>query len=96
MKVRLGRVFIAESDYLCTGKDERAVLIATIKARGQKNKTGITVDVSSTELEALINECDYYVSHNSPEGDPQTKEYINLRNQLKSLKKIQETNSLKA
>ena len=87
MKVRLGRVFLTESDYLCTGTDERAVLMATIKLRGVKNKTGMTVEVSKTELDALIAECEHYVYHNSPEGDPQTKEFVSLRNQLKSLMK---------
>ena len=85
MKVRLGRVFLMESDFLCTGEDERAVLMATIKLRGVKNKTGMTVEVSEDELDALIEECDWYVFHNSPEGDPQTKEFVSLRNQLKSL-----------
>ena len=92
MKVRLGKAFLQEVEIRSGGiQDERSEVLTAVLLKGSPTKTGITVEVAEHELKHLIDECEWYVYNNSPEdsGDDR-KNFNNLRNQLKSLKKVQE------
>jgi len=94
VKVRLGKCFLGELDNGSMGtQDERTEIIKAVLLKGRKTKTGISVEVSKDELEALIDECEWHSFMWSPEPQQSSDErrtYHNLLNQLKSLKKIQE------
>lgn len=92
MKIRLGKAFLQEVQIRSGGiQDERSEVLTALLLKGSPTKTGITVEVTEHELNHLIDECEWYVYNNSPEdsGDDR-KNFNNLRNQLKSLKKVQE------
>lgn len=92
MKIRLGKTFLEEVKIRSGGiQDERTEVLTTVLLKGLRTKTGVTVEVTEHELNHLIDECEWYVYNNSPEdsGDDR-KNFNNLRNQLKSLKKVQE------
>lgn len=100
MKVRLGKSFLGELEHGSMGaQDERTEVIKAVLLKGVPTKTGISVDVNQDELAALIDECDWHSFMWSPEpqqSSDERKMYHNLLNQLKSLKKVQDTNSVKA
>ncbi len=94
MKIRLGKAFLEEVQIRSGGiQDERSEVLTAVLLRGSPTKTGITVEVTELELNHLIDECEWYVYNNSPEdSSDDRKNFNNLRNQLKSLKKVKEGN----
>lgn len=98
MKIRLSKSFLDELENSSLGtQDEQTKTIKAVLLRGVQTKTGISVEVNHDELETLIDECEWHSFMWSPdEGyhDADAKKmYRKLVNQLKSLKKVQETNT---
>ena len=90
MKVRIGKAFLEEVKIRSGGNtDERAQVLTALLLRATQIKTGVSVDVDETELNHLIDECEWYVYNNTPEDSyDDRKNFNNLRNQLKSFQKI--------
>lgn len=97
MKVRLGKAFLEEVNIRSGGvQDVRSEVLLAVLLAGKPTKTGITVKVTDYELQHLIDECEWYVYNTSPEDSSDDRKiFNNLRNQLKSLKKVQEQARIK-
>ena len=96
MKIRLGKAFLEECKIrgyfeFRPDADERGAVIFNVLDRATKTKTGLSVEVTEFQLGHFIEECEWFVISNQPEDSTDDlKNYYNLKNQLKALKKVQE------
>ena len=92
MKIRIGKAFLEEVKIRSGGNtDERAQVLTALLLRATQTKTGVSVEVDETELNHLIDECEWYVYNNSPEdSSDDRKNFNNLCNQLKAFNKAKQ------